>query len=826
MSRLDQSGDPELCELLALALEQVEAGESPDLEALCARRPELIPQISEALQSSSKLAQLSASAARVDPMIGTVVAGRYTLEARVGAGGMGVVYAAADAELHRKVAVKLLHPTLGEAPEFDARLRREAEVLAAVQHESIVTVHDGGRDESGRPFLVMPLLAGKTCDELLERVTPADARSREFADTSWIAAQLGEQPELEGSYVRQAARWIASIARGLAEVHERGVVHRDVKPSNIFVQRDGTPILLDFGLVSLSAQETLAGRDAPLGTPLYMAPEQLNAAAELDPTADVYSLSATLYHLLTFSAPYEGTPSQVFTAILRSDPVAVDRRRPGLPRDLRAIIETGMAKDRRRRYQTAALLAQDLEAWLEFRPVNARPVPSWLRLGRRLWRQPMTRAVALLTLLAGVGWGSLEYLDARARARESQRVDLLQQVPSIEFLAPAHMREVADPELDGRTGRALARLIDVDRPPWVPGLLRASFYKVRGDHGRAATELRRWNQRHESSVLRALEGAYGATVPAAEVDAEKLPPPTTEIGRFAKALHLLWVESFPRSAAARELLQAMGTRHAFVEDLLLVLDFDPTHFIQNHAERVDALNELRDRAVRLETTRGFATALSSKAQILFLIALDRHAEAVSRIGPTLEQVPGDFSIWQNLAFAHLKQGDHRSADPAVDRQLALQPISFSAHDTKLAVLLNQDKLEAAQELLQSFPFAGGERGLDQRALRQARIQLRRALSLFRSDPSLAREHAATALETLASSPGRGARAFDEQILARAVMDPDRHFEGFVRSFIAGGIDPTRLDEVALLFPDDLNASQTRALKELLFQLERVFAPGK
>ena len=365
--------DDALAGLVARAMEDQDAGRQPDFEAICAGHEHLIDAVRQACDYADALRE-----AHDAPVGGRgdesqrVVAGRYRLEERLGSGAMGVVYRATDLELQRQVALKLMRAFVVAKDEAEARFEREAQALASVRHPAVVTVHDRGVTDGGEPFLVRELLEGVSSGDLLSL---AELRGERVfaASTAWIAAAIGARELPEANLLRAAVDWIATAAEGLEAAHAASLVHRDVKPSNLFLTGDGRVVLLDFGIVSMPEVDTIPREGGPLGTPAYMAPETLDAERPATPRVDVYGLTATLYHLLTLRAPFRGTPSQVLSALARREPIPAHRLRRGLPRDLQAVLDRGMAKHPAARYPSAAALADDLRRFLDHRPVSARP---------------------------------------------------------------------------------------------------------------------------------------------------------------------------------------------------------------------------------------------------------------------------------------------------------------------------------------------------------------------------------------------------------------------------------------------------------------------
>ncbi len=377
-------------------------GERMDVEAFLAAHPELGP---DDLARARKLARVLGGPAAPPPAAGGLPferLGAYRLLERLGAGGMGIVFLAEDERLGRRVALKIVRPELAGSAETVARFEREARAVARLQHEHIVTVFEAGRID-GVSFLAMELVAGRSLDELF-----AEAR---------VERRLVPRAEL----LRQAR----DVARALAAAHALGIVHRDVKPSNVRVTPEKKALLVDFGLALDAGSAALSRSDQVHGTIFYVSPEQIaGRKGALDGRTDVWSLGVTLYEGLTGCRPFEGAGSEeVLYRIVTHEPVAPRALAPGLPRDVETVVLKALEKERERRYAGAAQLADDLDALLEGRPIRARPSGAITRAWKWSRRKPAhaTSAALALVLLVG-GPLALAVLQARhAHALEVER---------------------------------------------------------------------------------------------------------------------------------------------------------------------------------------------------------------------------------------------------------------------------------------------------------------------------------------------------------------------------------------------------------------------
>jgi tRNA A-37 threonylcarbamoyl transferase component Bud32/tetratricopeptide (TPR) repeat protein len=299
----------------------------------------------------------------------------YEILSVLGRGGMGVVYKARQVGLNRVVALKMILAGSHASDEERLRFKIEAEAIAELVHPNIVQVFDSGvRD--GRPYFSLEYLEGGSLQQKLEGGVAAPVRP-----------------------AAESARLVEVLARALDFAHRRGIIHRDIKPANILLTRDGVPKITDFGLAKrLQQDEGHTATDAILGTPAYMAPEQAQGKVrEVGPAADIYSLGAVLYDLLTGRPPFRGNSALDTLALVQNaEPVPPSRLQKKLPRDLETICLKCLQKDAKKRYASAGDLADDLLAFLERRPIRARPVGRAERVGKWARRNPAAALAAAL----------------------------------------------------------------------------------------------------------------------------------------------------------------------------------------------------------------------------------------------------------------------------------------------------------------------------------------------------------------------------------------------------------------------------------------------
>lgn len=299
--------------------------------------------------------------------------GRYQILDEIGRGGFGIVYKANDPKLKRAVALKLLTAGEGASEEDIQRFMREAESAAKLHHPNIVPIHELDVHE-GRHFFTMDLIEGPTLSKL-----------------------IGE----DDITARRAVEILQEVARAVHHAHEHGIVHRDIKPDNILIARDGRPMVTEFGLAKrVEGHTRLTRSGATMGTPQYMPPEQARGQVRrIDARSDVYALGAVLYEMITGRPPFEGaTIFEIIEKVVYEDADPPRRQNRACPPDVETICMKCIEKDARRRYQSAEELADDCRRFLDGEPITARPASFIYRTRKGLAKH---KAIAAVVVVAG-----------------------------------------------------------------------------------------------------------------------------------------------------------------------------------------------------------------------------------------------------------------------------------------------------------------------------------------------------------------------------------------------------------------------------------------
>jgi serine/threonine protein kinase len=422
----DLSADHLLGEILGEIFDRVAAGEDPNLDDYAEQYPEMADVLRQALPSLNaigaslsigELVQDTSDAARRRQL------GDFRLHREIGRGGMGVVYEAEQLSMGRKVALKVLPFAAMLDPKRLARFRNEIRAAATLDHPHIVPIYFAG-EERGVHFYAMHLVEGQSLETLLDELRrrcealrgrpistindpalrPVVAANPELACTEATVTQAtgkkmssgqvfnssspSSQSRFSREYFRSVARVGIQAGEALQHAHELGIVHRDVKPGNLLLDRQGHLFVADFGLARVEADTGITISGDIMGTIRYMSPEQaLGHRLVVDNRTDIYSLGATLYELLTTRPPFDGGNRQeLLKQIAFDEPVVPHRLEAGVPAELGTIVMKAMAKDPEERYLSAACLVDDLRRFLLNRPIAARPPSCWQLLSKWLQR--------------------------------------------------------------------------------------------------------------------------------------------------------------------------------------------------------------------------------------------------------------------------------------------------------------------------------------------------------------------------------------------------------------------------------------------------------
>src|SRR5215813_13207750 len=347
------------------------------------------------------------------PLLPDLKNNRYSIQSEHARGGLGRILVAQDLRLDRPVAVKEL---LRSGADAEARFTREALITARLQHPSIVPVYDLAWHPSGKPFYAMKLVSGRSLSTLIK-------------EKATLAERLALLPN------------VIAVADAMAYAHGQRVIHRDLKPANVLIGPFGETVVIDWGLAAQLSETrrsshsvttaydiatsglTVAG--TVMGTPEYMPVEQAEGKP-VDERADVYAIGAILYHVLAGQPPYQGSDSkEVLASIAKQDPLPIEQRQPGVPKELATIIRTAMSRDASARYPTAKELADDLKRFQTGQLVSAHSYSKWALIRRWCWRNRSIVALVfvsmfLLSTTVALSFQRVIREKTRAEARERQ----------------------------------------------------------------------------------------------------------------------------------------------------------------------------------------------------------------------------------------------------------------------------------------------------------------------------------------------------------------------------------------------------------------------
>jgi len=611
----------------------------------------------------------------------------YELLKEIGRGGQGVVYRARQKSLNRTVALKVIGVGHWDTEAHLRRFRLEAEAAASLNHPFIVPIHEI-RERNGCCYFSMNLVEGGQLDEAVKRQVIS---------------------------IRRAVELIAKLARTVHYAHENGILHRDIKPGNVLLDKEGEPHLTDFGLARLVETEgTVTRTTEMLGTPSYMAPEQAcGNNAELTAAADIYGLGAVLYQLLTGTPPFVGRSTyETVRLLLETDARQPRLLNPKVDRDLSTICLKCLEKDPQRRYSSALALAQDLERWLRHEPIQARRTGLVIRGKKWLHRNPSTAfagasLAGLIAALSVIVWKSdfvhpppttgiavlpFENLSDNKDAFVADGIqdDILTKLAKIADLKVISRTSVMSYR-GPRDMRQISRALNVSHV--LEGSVRrqAGRIHVNTQLIDARTDTHVWAEEYDRDLndVFAIQGEIAqkvaeqlhAKVSSAEKSAIERAP-TADVAAFdlytrAKNLFLAATNSNSGKEdlleAADLLNQAVARDPSYFEaycqlggihDLLYILGHDHT------SRRLGLAEAAIDAALRLRPNAGEAHL--ARATNLYSAYLN-YDEALSELKLARKSLPNDCRVFELVGLIENRRGKFKEAVPELEHAMELDP---------------------------------------------------------------------------------------------------------------------------------------------------------
>jgi TolB-like protein/Tfp pilus assembly protein PilF len=619
--------------------------------------------------------------------------GDYELLEEMGRGGQGIVYRARQKSLNRTVALKIVGLGQWATKRHLQRFHLEAEAAASLDHPGIVPIYEIG-ERDGSCYFSMKLIEGGPLDKVSER---------------------------EEMSPRRAAEIIARLARTLHYAHERGVLHRDIKPGNILIDANGEPHLTDFGLARLVETESTVTRTTEaLGTPSYMAPEQAKGNnPQLTSATDVYGLGAVLYHLLTGHPPFAGgTTYETMRLLLESEPRHPRLWNSKIDRDLATICLKCLEKDPHRRYSSALDLAQDLERWQRHEPIQARHIGMLARGGKWVRRNPalaglLASLMALATAIGVIVWKSelihpaqatgiavLPFENLSPEKQDASLADGVQDDILTKLAKVAGLKVISRTSvMEYRGKRNIRQIGEALRVSHVlEGSVRKTGARVHMNAQLidARTDTHLWAEQYDfnlndlfviqSEIAKKVAGRLNAKISAAESLAIEQPITTdlTAFDLFARAKNLLlWVSSTTGGEAkllqAVDLLnQAVARDPSFFQAYCeLAYAHDLLYFFRDdHTPARLALAEAAIKtALRLRPESGEAQL--AQAENLYRGHLNYKA-ALDELEIAGQKLPNNSRVFEMKGYIQRRQGRWEESTRNLERALDLDPRNFFA----------------------------------------------------------------------------------------------------------------------------------------------------
>jgi TolB-like protein/Flp pilus assembly protein TadD len=620
--------------------------------------------------------------------------GDYELLEEIGCGGQGVVYRARQKSLNRTVALKVLSTGHWTKQPRLKRFRLEAETAASLDNPNIVPIYEIGECD-GSCYFSMKLVEGAPLDQLVRR---------------------------ELLPIRRTAELIANVARAVHYAHQRGILHRDIKPGNILVDAKGEPHLTDFGLARLTETESTVTRTIEtLGTPSYMAPEQaLGNNNQLTSATDVYGLGAVLYHLLTGHPPFAGgTTYNTIRLLLETEPRQPRLWNTKIDRDLTTICLKCLEKDPQRRYSSALALAKDLDRWLKHEPIYARHAGIFSRGNKWMRRNPTTTLLllSLIALAAAVGWHILDrkvFVQPALTGVAVLPFENLSHDTEDAFFADGIQDDLLTKLAKIRTLKVISRASVMQYPPTAPGrdtrqigqALRishvlagsvrktGSWLHINAQLIDTRTDSHVWAEQYDcdlngvfaaqSAIALKVADQLHAKMSAAErLDMAR--PPTADLAAFelyTRAKNLLLMTSFNPSGKANLLQAADLLNQAVANDS----SFFQAHCLLSHThhllyflgfDRAPARLALAESAIqaafRLRPDSGEAHL--ARAENLYRGYLN-YDGALAELEVARQTLPNDPLVFELKGYVERRRGKQQEALQSLERAVDLDPRNF------------------------------------------------------------------------------------------------------------------------------------------------------
>lgn len=803
--------------VVAHALELRDQGHADWLEIATKDCPEITEAVREAVGSTDLMEAMFAAPLPSETSKAQVLSGRFRLTERIGVGAMGVVYLAEDRELVRTVAVKVLRGGLIDPKESMRRFLREAEAMASAQHPSIIAIYDRGQTDDGELYIVMEWIEGMPLGTLIEKVDRKSQRPG-VQDEAWAQQTLGISARHETTFVRMAVSWIADLAAGLDAVHKAGVLHRDIKPSNVIVRKDGRPVLLDFGLALLNVDSTLTHGSTNVGTPAYMPPESLARGESRTEQSDIYSLAATLYHLLTGQAPYQGTPSEVLAGIATREPIPASRLAPGLPRDLQAILDKGMQRRPRARYASAGAFEADLRAFLEFRPVAARPVSALQRTLRKWTRSKAARGAAMaigLVLLLGAG---LLIKQSRATRLHAEAFEIRRKIPTMFTIVNPSNRPFRYDEDRLEMERLLDVAITTGNESISMRLLRASFLLDNDRLEESVEDMNTIAGELGTPYSAALAIRYAAiTDKAIGPDLTNLPDPNTPFDRYLHAYHLIRLAQDNAGYALLSDPEVITIPHA-QELRLTCTPLVSGKTEANHELALTAFNEV----LELEQTLGGRTVTTAHIAGRMLDNLQRYREGLDVFNEGIALAERNYTIRINAGYSAFRLGLFDEAQQHLSVATDMRPNYSKPLHTLVWVYLAMGEYDEAEKSVLAAPLDPTDKMASWRMQHLASIEIQRALDHKlnqRLDMAQTSIHKAVEFRLAAQTASPLPEDADTAILAGLQAgDEEAVYLGLAKLLLKDPANSWVLQSLIQNQPKDLSAEASTAVNSVLRSL--------